>query len=411
MSPQPSSETKSKLPLAIVIVLLLLAGNLIYGAILLMRTRKAPPQPPNATAAVATATTPAPGDARANAATHVGIAYGTEKERWLKWAVGEFAKTPEASGIKIDLIPMGSLEGAQAINREDQRINVWSPASRLYREQFEQDWTARHGTSPIAREERLALTPMVFVMWDERYQAFVKHYGDVSFHTVGQALAEPSGWAAIANQPDWGLFKFSHTVPSESNSGLAALVTMAYDFHNKSANLQLADALNVDFQKWLGGIERGASGMQNSTGNMMKDMVLLGPSTFDCLFVYESVVIDYLDNANGRWGHQHVTYPKYNSWNDNPYYILDVPWSTAEQRKAAEAFLTFLMSEPAQRQAMKHGFRPGNPAIPTNDPDGPWTVYRSAGLTPDLPGTICEPPKPEVIFNLLQGWERTRGGR
>jgi hypothetical protein len=404
---QPPTETKSKLPLAILIVVILLIGNLIYGAILLLRVKKSP-QPPATPTAISVAP---PAGAVASTGVRVGIAYGTEKERWLKWAASEFANTPEAAGIKIDLIPMGSLEGAQAVNREDQRINVWSPASRLYRDQFVQEWSARHGNNPIAREERLALTPMVFVMWDERYQPFVAKYGNVSFRSVGQALSETGGWATIASKPDWGLFKFSHTVPSSSNSGLAALVTMAYDYHAKSAGIELADVLNVDFQKWLGGIERGASGMQNSTGNMMKDMVLLGPSTFDCLFVYESVVIDYLENANGRWGHLHVAYPKFNLWNDNPYYVLDVPWSTPEQRRAAETFLNFLMSVPAQREAMKHGFRPGNPAVATNAPDSPWVVYQSAGLTPDLPGIMCDPPSAAVMFNLLQGWERTRGGR
>src|SRR5215813_427678 len=41
----------------------------------------------------------------------VGIAYGTEKQRWLEWAVQEFAKTRDGKRIKINLIPMGSLEG------------------------------------------------------------------------------------------------------------------------------------------------------------------------------------------------------------------------------------------------------------------------------------------------------------
>jgi Bacterial extracellular solute-binding protein len=401
----PTTETKSKAPLVIRIVLLLLAVNVIYGTVLMLRSGKNVPSVP----AQSTGASSDAGSSATAANIQIGIAYGTEKDRWLKWAVTEFAKTPQGQGIAVNLIPMGSLEGAQAVERDDHRINVWVPASRLYREQFVQEWTARNGNDPILKEERLALTPMVFVMWDERYQPFVAKYGSVSFHSIGQALSEPGGWATIANKPDWGLFKFSHTVPSESNSGLAALVTMAYDYHNQSANLDMASVLNVDFQKWIGGIERSATGMQNSTGTMMKDMVLFGPSTFDCLFVYESVVIDYLDNANGRWGNLHVSYPKYNLWNDNPYYILDVPWSTPQQRDAAGAFLEFLMSEPAQQSAMAHGFRPGNPAVPTNAPDAPWTKYKSSGLIADLPGTICDPPKADVIFNLLQAWERGRG--
>jgi hypothetical protein len=62
----------------------------------------------------------------------IGIAYGTEKERWLQWAVSEWEKTGEGRRIKVNLIPMGSLEGAHAILAGDQRINVWSPASATY---------------------------------------------------------------------------------------------------------------------------------------------------------------------------------------------------------------------------------------------------------------------------------------
>src|SRR5271166_3206459 len=44
----------------------------------------------------------------------VGIAYGTEKQRWLVWAVEQFKATSEGRHIHINLIPMGSLEGAHA---------------------------------------------------------------------------------------------------------------------------------------------------------------------------------------------------------------------------------------------------------------------------------------------------------
>src|SRR5262245_53771099 len=50
----------------------------------------------------------------------IGIAYGTEKQRWLQWAVEEFAKTKDGKNIKVNLIPMGSLEGAHAILNGDQ---------------------------------------------------------------------------------------------------------------------------------------------------------------------------------------------------------------------------------------------------------------------------------------------------
>src|SRR5262245_51593572 len=59
----------------------------------------------------------------------IGLAYGTEKEAWLNWAVAEFAKTPAGANIQIDLKPLGSIEAANAIAKDDKSITAWAPAS------------------------------------------------------------------------------------------------------------------------------------------------------------------------------------------------------------------------------------------------------------------------------------------
>jgi ABC-type glycerol-3-phosphate transport system substrate-binding protein len=340
----------------------------------------------------------------------VGIAYGTEKQRWLEWAVQEFAKSRDGKRIKVNLIPMGSLEGAHALLNGDQRIHVWSPASALYKDIFVQEWQIKYSQNPILKEEAIALSPMVFVIWDERYQAFVQKYKAFSFSTVSQALQEKGGWESIAQKPEWGLFKFGHTHPNESNSGLMTIVLTAYSYQKKTKGLELKDVVDVGFQNWLQSFERGVSGLSNSTGNMMREMVLKGPSSYDGLFVYESVAIDYLKNAEGRWGQLRVAYPEYNAWNENPYYIIDASWSSKAQRKAAETFLTFLLSEPIQKESLAHGFRPANANVPIKFPDSPFVKYADYGVKVDL-GKICEPPRAEVVNNLLQSWQRSQANR
>ena len=340
----------------------------------------------------------------------LGIAYGTEKQRWLQWAVEQYGATPEGKRVKVNLIPLGSLEAAQAILRGDQRLHVWSPASALYEDVFAQEWQLKNNKAPFVRKEPLALTPMVFVMWAERHDAFVAKYKEVSFVTIAQALKEPAGWDGIAQKSEWGLFKFGHTHPNQSNSGLMTLVLMAHDYAKKSRGLALKDILNPEFQAWMNATEAAVTGLSNSTGNMMRDMVLRGPSSYDALFVYENVVIDYLKSAEGRWGELRVAYPKQNMWNDNPYYVLDTPWSSDAQRKAANAFLDFLLTEPIQRESLKHGFRPANLSVGVKGGDSPFVQYERFGLKPDL-GTIGEAPKAEVINNLLAIWQRNQGNR
>ncbi|HSS79139.1 MAG TPA: hypothetical protein VLV54_20635, partial [Thermoanaerobaculia bacterium] len=120
------------------------------------------------------------------------------------------------------------------------------------------DWQVQHaGDKPFVREENLALTPMVVVMWAERYESFAKKYGEVSFKTLSQALTETGGWQTIAGKSEWGLFKLGHTHPNESNSGIATLALMAYDYHGKTRDLSLKDILDPGFQSWAQGFEKG----------------------------------------------------------------------------------------------------------------------------------------------------------
>lgn len=340
--------------------------------------------------------------------TTIGIAYGTEKERWLEWAVEEFAKTDAGKKIEIDLIPMGSVEGGQAVLAEDERIHVWSPASALYKDVVVQEWQLKHNAPPFIREEALALSPMVFVFWKERYEAFVAKYQEVTFQTIQQALTEPGGWDAIAGKLQWGLFKFGHTNPNESNSGLMTLVLMAYNYAGVTQGLTMKNILDAGFQNFMISIEKAVSGLENSTGTMMKQMVLRGPSTYDALCVYENVAIDYLKNAEGRYGSLMVAYPKQNMWNDNPYYILDAPWSSEQQKEAADIFLDFLLTEPIQARSLVHGFRPADPAVPIKGKDSPFEKYQANGFRIDLTG-MCEPPKADVLTNLLAAWQRSIG--
>jgi Ca-activated chloride channel family protein len=341
----------------------------------------------------------------------INVAYGTEKQQWLEAATAAFEKTPAGRGITVNLHGMGSMEGARAVldGPKPIPIQVWSPASSAYRDLFDRQWRTKHQNQPILKADNLALTPMVFVMWRDRHEPFLKRFRAVSFQTVNEAMNLPGGWGTIANQPEWGRFKFGHTHPDQSNSGLLTLVLMAYQFAKKEHNLTHADVAQPGFQEWLRGFEMGvarpAGSLTSSTGTLMREMVLRGPSQYDCLLIYENLAIDYLDAARDRWGDLQVDYPEPNIWNEHPYYILDVPWSDPRQRAAAGEFLKFLMSAPIQERALEHGFRPGNPAVSLRFSESPFIRNSKHGVRIDLP-RICEPPNDEVVQDLLDSFRR-----
>jgi eukaryotic-like serine/threonine-protein kinase len=413
---EPAATSRAKMArpagwvglMALGLLALVVAG---IGRGLWNRPPGAPPARPGSEAAAPAVTDePSPVPPQPDSV-EINVAYGTEKQQWLEAATAAFEKTPAGRGITVNLHGMGSMEGARAVldGPKPIPIQVWSPASSAYRDHFERQWRTQHQNQPILKADNLALTPMVFVMWRSRHEPFLKKFRAVSFPTVDEAMKQSGGWGTIANQPDWGRFKFGHTHPNQSNSGLLTLVLMAYHFAKKEHNLTHGDVIEPGFQEWLRNFEKGIArpggSLTSSTGTLMREMVLRGPSQYDCLLIYENLAIEYLDAARDRWGELQVDYPEPNIWNEHPYYILDVPWSDPRQRAAAGEFLKFLMSAPIQERALEHGFRPGNPAVSVRFPESPFIRNTEHGIRIDLP-RMCEPPKDQVVQDLLDSFRR-----
>jgi ABC-type Fe3+ transport system substrate-binding protein len=246
---------------------------------------------------------------------------------------------------------------------------------------------------------------MVIVMWEDRYEAFIVKASDVSLRMINFAMHAKTGWGAIAGKREWGHFKFAHADPSRSNSGLVTLILLAYGFHKKNSGLTVGDVMSEEFQDYLDQFVRGVGGLSNSTGDLMREMVFKGPSSFDAVMVYEALAVDFFQKARGRWDKIRIVYPQSNLWNDNPYYILDAPWTTRAHQMAARTILQFLMSEPIQTRALAHGFRPGNPSVQIKGARNPFEQYGQSGLKMEVP-EIREMPSLEVIESLQESWAR-----
>jgi ABC-type sulfate transport system substrate-binding protein len=194
---------------------------------------------------------------------------------------------------------------------------------------------------------------------------------------------------------------------------MLALMLMAYEFAGKQRDLSLADVTRPDFQEWFGKFERSLArhggSLTHSTGTLMQEMVKRGPSQYDALLVYENLAVEFVKIAREHWGDEgelRVVYPELNIWNDHPYYILDVPWSSAAERRAAADFLAFLMTEPIQRLALRDGFRPGNLSVSPRFPGSPLIENERYGVRVEIALRLCEPPRAEVLSSLLASFQR-----
>jgi hypothetical protein len=423
----------------IVIGFLIAVGVIVYAAV--GRRTGGGAVPPATGAANPRGGSAADPGAQPGADVEITLEYSTEKKDWLEAAVGEFQRANPR--IRVQLIGKGSLEAAGAILDGTDRPVLWSPADSLVANLLAADWKTKNQTAlfPATGDtapQPLVLTPLVFVVWEERARVLVDPTGGVAPRPAGgavrvptphlasldppagseavtpltwsdirKAVASPKGWAGIGGKPAWGFVNLGHTDPNKSNSGMQALALMAYEYFHTTSGLTVEQLLDPKFQDFVKDIERGVPHFESSTGTFMTDMIRFGPSKYDIAVVYESLAVSQLENAQGRWGSLHIYYPPVTIWSDHPIALLDAPWVTPAQARAGAQLIGFLRSVPIQTSALRFGFRPADTSVPVKAPDGSSPFARAApyGLSLELP-PAAQPPDGTVIRNMLMMWSR-----
>lgn len=356
----------------------------------------------------------APSAAAPAAVTEISMLYSSEKQEWIEAAAADFQKVhPE---IKVTLKAKGSIDAAQAIVDGNEKPTVFSPADSLVQNLLVSDWQTKYksdlfATSGDDAPQPLVITPLVFVIWEDRADALLKAAGGaISWEAIHKAVKSNEGWPAVGGQSAWGFVKLGHTDPTRSNSGLQTLLLMTLDYFHKTNGLEVGDLLNPKYQAYIGEVEKGVPKFETSTGTFMTDMIRFGPSKYDIAVVYENLAIAQLENAQGRWGSLKVYYPATTLWSDHPAAVLKADWVTPAQKQAASTWLAYLRSRPLQEKALEYGFRPADPSVPlkTASTTNPFTRLSQHGVQIDIP-PVAQTPDGQVIRNLMMMWSRVVG--
>lgn len=308
-------------------------------------------------------------------------------EKWFKEKYGVT--------VKVHLIVAGSHESINLILHGNVKPTAWSPASSIWIDYLNKKWIELHGGKPIAREwTPLVISPIVIVGWED----LVKKYNISSFRDLYN-LAK-SGVT----------FKWGHTDPLLSNSGLMAVILEFCEGANKTPeSLTVNDILDVKVKDFVKTIESMAVKYGKSTGFFGAWAVESGPSAISFFVVYENIVIDYSLKAKKKWGKKLVAiYPKSGTLlSDHPFVILDADWINVWQRFVALEYLKFLLQPEIQEKAQEHGFRPANPSVPLRKD----IFNEENGVCYELKVPILKAPKGEVIEAIFTVWaEVMKGG-
>lgn len=329
--------------------------------------------------------------------------YGSEKEEWIKAATEVFNaaghKTAAGKPIFVRQIPMGSGECIEEVTAGRRQTHIVSPASAAFIKLGNAESRAKTGKDLVGSTENLVLSPVIIAMWKPMAEALGYGKKPIGWSDILDLARNPQGWAALGH-PEWGSFKFGHTHPEFSNSGLISVFAEVYAASGKTAGLQVEDVKKPAIAEYLSGIERAVVHYGSSTGFFGKKMFANGPQYLSAAVLYENMVVE--GNLPGKNLPFPVVaiYPKEGTfWSDHPAGIVEREWVTDEHKEAAKRYLDFLLARPQQERALSFGFRPADPALPLATP-----LDMAHGTDPQEPKTTLEVPAVEVMAEILKLW-------
>jgi Ca-activated chloride channel family protein len=341
----------------------------------------------------------------------VNIVYGSEKKEWLEPLVQQFNadrnKTADGKVIEIKATPMGSIESVRGIMDGSLQPTVWSPASSVYLPVAASEWKQTHtGELFTGTPKDLVLSPVAIAMWRPMAQALGWPGKAIGWEDIAQLATSSEGWAAYGH-PEWGSFKFGHTHPDYSNSGIVSIIAETYAGLKKEKGLTEADLQSPELLQFLSDVESSVIHYGTSTGFFGERMFEYGPSYLSAAVLYENLIVaQEAKRISGQSSQVPVVaiYPKEGTfWSNHPYVILNAPWVTDEQVEAAKVFESFLLDKPQQLKSLELGFRPADPSIPLASP-----IDTRHGADPAQPQTILEVPDAAVINGIQGLWRQAK---
>ncbi len=356
--------------------------------------QQAAPEPPRPEAAA-----PVP----AEPPLEITVLHGPEKHAWLESAAISFEE--EHPHIRVKLVQRDALEGANAILAGKAQPTLWSPSDSLALRLLESSWRSRRDSDVFAQEgadapRSLFRSPLVLVAWQDRANLLMGEEGTLTWGTLLQALAAPEGWSDLGGKPEWGHVKLGHPSPRHSSAGALALLRMVEDTLRPEAPDGEPVMGHRKSRAKVKRLVQDVARVSSTTDQPGQDLVRFGPERYDVAAMYENQALSQLEQAHARWGPLRVYYPPTTTWSDHPLALLQAPWVTEPQRRAARAFMAFLHTRPMQELALAHGFRPSASSVSllTNDPQNPFARLVAYGVQVHVPE---EAPAPDAEHVLL----------
>jgi Ca-activated chloride channel family protein len=336
-------------------------------------------------------------------AVEVTFAYSSEKQPWIEPLAAKFNsekhKLPgDDRPIFITAQVWDSGTAEKGIADKTFEPTVWSPSNSLWKSVLNFEADSELAGSGAGESDPLLLNPVVMAMWKPMAEALGWPNKAIGLKDILDLNENPQGWGAVGH-PEWGPFKYAHTNPEVSSTGLSTVTAEFYAGAGKTTGLTEADVNDPKVRDFVKAIEQSIVHYSATTTIFKENVRAGGMGYISAVALEEQTVLEL--NKTGMPTQLVAIYPKEGTfWHDNPYIILKGNWVSEEQRSAAAVFRDFLLQPDNQQAALVLGFRPANPSVSYRTE--PFTLAN--GVDPSQPKTTLQVPSPRVLVSVKNAW-------
>ena len=348
---------------------------------------------------------------------HLVVWASFEKEDLLSSIAARYEKIAPSEDLRcveIDVVRKASGDAENALAHgtfaSGEALPVaWSPAASTWVDLLEQHLkeSGARAIVPAARSSILR-SPLVLAMPAPMAEALGWPKNQPSWAEIFQLAQDPQGWTT-RGYPEFGRFRLGKTNPLFSTSGLHALV----------ATYKMAGSGSIDDRRvrdYMKGVEASVVHYGSTVSAFLKTLADADDrgqalSYVSAIAIEEKQVLDYNDgNPEFREDGKRLA-PKVRLvgvspregtlWADHPYLVLEAPWVSEPQRRAAAKFLDHLKSDAIQQQFMADGYRGANGET------GP-RINNSNEVDRSKPDNELSKPDAPTLARLQASWVELR---
>ncbi|MFB7512808.1 substrate-binding domain-containing protein [Streptomyces sp. NPDC056144] len=364
------------------------------------------------------------GDGGRDCAVRLTVNSSTEKAELLAELAQEYGDSGREFGdgacaeVRVQELSSGRAMEALATGWDEKREGmpepqVWTPSSSLWLTLLTRRTTELDRTVTVAKPVSLATSPLAIGMPRPMAQALGWPDKEVGWKDVLSLTQK--GWGAFGH-PEWGAFHLGKDNPRTSSSGLASTVAAFYAATGRSGDLTEADVMDRKVREFVAGVESGvlhyASDATVYMANLAEaDAAGTALSYTSAIPVQEQLI--HLYNQGSPTGDPQrigkdrkptvplvAVHPADGTlMMDHPLVVL--PTATDQQKAAAADFQDFLLQKEQQRRFQELGFRDHQGAAGQE-------LTESVGLRAGEKLTLIDPPAPDVLGRILDGWDDLR---